>query len=97
MDTLRDGYEVIAQALGVDQTVLRAVLDEWARDPAKAPMTWIEFEERLKDAQSIAERLNNTNLWEHAIREALDPTDIPATLPTLGVLKLVPNKEDEQT
>jgi hypothetical protein len=89
MDELRGGYEVIAQALGVDQTVLRSVVEEWARDRSKAPMTMAEFEERLVDAMSIARRLNNTNLWEQVIMESLDPTDIPATVPTLGVPRFV--------
>lgn len=92
----RTGYAVIAQMLGVDVTVLRAVSEQWAADPTKPAITWIEFEKRLTDAQAIAEGLNNTNLWELAIREAMDQTDIPLTLPTAGVPRLVVHEGGKQ-
>jgi hypothetical protein len=44
----------------------------------------VEFENRLAEVRGLAEQLNNTNLWEHAIREAMEQTDIPASLPTAG-------------
>lgn len=93
---LRDGYSVVAQALGVDETVLRAVLEAWAHDPAKAPMLLDEFTKRLTDAQAIAQRLNNTNAWELAIRGALAPEDVPATLPTVGTPRLATDASDNE-
>lgn len=91
---LSTGYAVIARMLGVDVTVLRAIASQWEADPAKPPITITQFEERLADAQGIAERLNNTNMWEQAIRESLDPTDIPLTLPTQGVPRLIKDQDE---
>jgi hypothetical protein len=82
-------YAVIARMLGVDVTVLRAITSEWEADPAKPPMLLADFAVRLAQAHAAAQGLNNTNLWEQAIREALDPADIPATLPTQGVPRLI--------
>ncbi|RKP44752.1 hypothetical protein [Pararobbsia silviterrae] len=85
MDNQRTGYAVMAQALGVDETALRAVTESWAADPSKPPATWRYLEDRVRDATEVARQLNNTNVLEHMIRESLDDADIPATLPTLGV------------
>lgn len=87
----RTGYAVIAQMLGVDVTVLRAIADPWVTDQTRAPISAEEFAHRLADAPVIAGQLNNTNLWELAIREAMPAADVPSTLPTAGV----PRRADE--
>ncbi|MDB6082443.1 MAG: hypothetical protein JWN43_324 [Gammaproteobacteria bacterium] len=88
------GYAVIARMLGVDVTVLRAITAQWEADPAKPPMLLADFAVRLAQGHAIAQGLNNTNLWEQAIRAALDPTDIPATLLTQGVPRLSKDQDD---
>jgi hypothetical protein len=85
----RTGYAVIAQMLGVDVMVLRAVCQHWIEDE-NAPAIGIEkFGDALAEAEGIAARLNNTNLYEQAIIEAFDPADVPRTLPSGGVPRFV--------
>lgn len=89
MENAPDGFAVLAAMLGVDAGVLRAIAAPWITDDKTPPITTVEFERRLTEAQGIAEQLNNTNLWEAAIREAMEQTDIPVSLPTAGVPRLV--------
>ncbi|WP_175787506.1 hypothetical protein [Burkholderia anthina] len=85
----RTGYAVIAQMLGVETDVLRAIASQWENDPDKSPITWAEFEQRLSSLQASAEQLNNTNVIEAMIRSSLEAADIPPTLPTAGVQRFV--------
>lgn len=89
MDEIRSGYAVIAQMLGIDVDVLRAASMRWEADPELEPISIPAFAERLADLKATADQLNNTNLWEHAIRESMDAVDIPLTLPTAGMPRFV--------
>jgi hypothetical protein len=89
MENERSGFAVIAAMLGVDAGVLRAVAQPWIDNGRTPPITTVEFENRLATAQGIADQLNNTNLWEHAIRDAMEQVDLPLELPTAGVPRLV--------
>lgn len=91
MTTPTNAYAVIAAMFGIDPAVLRAVAAPWQADLSVPPITLVDFSVRVADAQKIAGGLNNTNLWELAIREAFDPRDIPPSLPTPGI----PRRADE--
>jgi hypothetical protein len=89
MENERSSFAVMAAMLGVDAGVLRAVAAPWIQNERTPPITTVEFEKRLAEAQGTADGLNNTNLWEHAIREAMEQADLPLELPSTGVPRLV--------
>jgi hypothetical protein len=96
MTTERSGFAVLAAMLGVDAGVLRAVAQPWIDNERTPPISTLEFEQRLTDAVGVAKHLNNTNLWEHAIREAMDQAELPLELPTSGVPRLVVHEGGKQ-
>ena len=78
---LRGGYCVVAQALGVDDTVLCVVPQESAFDLAKWPMRLDEFTGQFTGVQAVA-AIEQHYAWELAIRGALALEDVPETLRT---------------
>lgn len=89
-----NAYAVIGAMLDIDPAILRALSEPWLQDPTTPPINMLDFATRVADAKMIAAQLNNTNLTELAIREAYDPKDIPPTLPTAGVPRLI--KDDDE-
>ncbi len=89
MTNERSGFAVLAAMLGVDAGVLRAIADPWNTDAPPPPMNPAAFIARVIEARDVAAELNNTNAWEMAIRTSMDEADIPVSLPTAGVPRLV--------
>jgi hypothetical protein len=73
MDNLPNGFSVFASMLGGEASVLCAISAPWVSDPSKPPITPIEFVRLLAEGNRLADGLNNTNLWEQAITQALRP------------------------
>jgi hypothetical protein len=89
----QNGWATIAAMLGTSAAVLRTAAAPWINEPRTPPMTPEQFSARLAELNTIAEQLNNTNLVEQQIREAMAPTDIPMTLPTQGKIRLVSDSD----
>jgi hypothetical protein len=99
MENERSEFEQVADMLGVETHLLRQVMASWIAQTNRKPLGVEGFAERMRAVVGIANELNNTNLWEEAIRTAMDPCDIPITLPTAGVPRFVVHpggkKDDE--
>lgn len=89
MDNENNGWVTIAAMLGTSTAVLRLAAQPWTDDINTAPVSGARFVARVAELSNLAQKLNDTNLTDQNVVEALDQTDLPIGMGWGGRQRLV--------